>query len=133
MLDRALVGVVNLLRIVAAARESVQLVVAHVRDHRQQLRIFAEELPPNVVAALRFVGLVLAVHHLFHPLHQQAGLVAREQPVPIAAPDHFDDVPAGAAEGRLQLLDDFAVAAHRTVEALQIAVDHEDQVVELLA
>ncbi len=32
-----------------------------------------------------------------------------------------------------QLLDDLAVAAHRTIEALQVAVDHEDQVVELFA
>ena len=34
---------------------------------------------------------------------------------------------------RLELLDDLAVAAHRTVEALQVAVDDEDQVVERLA
>ena len=50
-----------------------------------------------------------------------------------AAPDHLDHVPARAAEDRLELLDDLAVAAHRTVEALQVAVDDEDQVVELLA
>src|SRR5690606_9285419 len=33
----------------------------------------------------------------------------------------------------LELLDDLAVATHRTVEALQVAVDHERQVVETLA
>src|SRR5207245_5715748 len=32
-----------------------------------------------------------------------------------------------------ELLDDLAVAAHRALEALQVAVDDEDQVVELLA
>jgi hypothetical protein len=32
-----------------------------------------------------------------------------------------------------QFLDDFAVAAHRAVEPLQIAVDHPDHVVEVLA
>jgi hypothetical protein len=32
-----------------------------------------------------------------------------------------------------ELLDDLAVAAHRAVQALQVAVDDEDQVVELLA
>jgi hypothetical protein len=53
--------------------------------------------------------------------------------VPVAAPDHLDDVPAGAAEDRLEFLDDLAVAAHRAVEPLQVAVDDEDQVVELLA
>ena len=46
---------------------------------------------------------------------------------------HLDHVPAGAAEDRFELLDDLAVAAHRTVEPLQVAVDHEDQVVELFA
>ena len=46
---------------------------------------------------------------------------------------HFDHVPAGAAEGRFQFLNDAAVAAHRAVQALQIAVDHEDQIVQLLA
>ena len=50
-----------------------------------------------------------------------------------AAPDHLDHVPAGAAEIGFQLLDDLAVAAHRAVEALQVAVDDEDQVVEPLA
>ena len=39
----------------------------------------------------------------------------------------------GAAEVGLELLDDLAVAAHRAVEALQVAVDDEDEVVELLA
>ena len=56
-----------------------------------------------------------------------------EERIPVAAPDQLDDVPAGAAELALELLDDLAVAAHRAVEALQVAVDDEDQVVELLA
>ena len=64
---------------------------------------------------------------------QQAVVVGGEQRVPARAPDHLDHVPAGAAEVRLELLDDLAVAAHRAVEALQVAVDDEDQVVEVLA
>ena len=39
----------------------------------------------------------------------------------------------GAPEDGLELLDDLAVAAHRAVEALQVAVDDPGQVVELLA
>ena len=66
-------------------------------------------------------------------LTQQAVLVLGQQRVPVAAPDDLDDVPAGAAERAFQLLDDLAVAAHRAVEPLQIAVDDEDQVVELFA
>ena len=66
-------------------------------------------------------------------LDEHAVDVAGEQLVPLAAPDDLDDVPAGAAEQRLELLDDLAVAAHRAVEALQVAVDDEGQVVEPLA
>src|ERR1019366_213104 len=68
-----------------------------------------------------------------HDTLQVAADVTRQQWVPARAPDHLDHVPAGAEKRRLELLDDLAVAAHRTVEALQIAVDDEDQIVELLA
>ena len=66
-------------------------------------------------------------------LDQQAVGVLGQQRVPVGAPDHLDHVPAGAAEGAFQFLDDLAVAADRAVEPLQVAVDHEDQVVELFA
>jgi hypothetical protein len=56
-----------------------------------------------------------------------------EQRIPVVAPDHLDHVPAGAAEEPFELLDDLAVAANRTVEPLQVAVDDEDQIVELFA
>src|SRR4029434_11267166 len=46
---------------------------------------------------------------------------------------HLDHVPAGAGEQRFELLDDLPVAAHRAVQALQIAVDDERQVVEAFA
>src|SRR5690606_31729983 len=58
--------------------------------------------------------------------------VAGEQVIPLAAPDDLDDVPAGAAEERLELLDDLAIASDRTVQALQVAVDHEREIVQAL-
>ena len=60
-------------------------------------------------------------------------VVLGEQRVPAGAPQALDDVPARAAEIGLELLHDLAVAAHRPVEPLEVAVDDEDQVVELLA
>ena len=87
----------------------------------------------EVRAGFDGVLLILAVDDLAHPLDEQAVLVLREQRIPVLAPQHLDDVPARAAEHRLELLDDLAVAAHRAVEPLQVAVDDEDQVVELLA
>ena len=59
--------------------------------------------------------------------------VLGEQRVPAGTPQALDDVPARAAEVGLQLLHDLAVAAHRPVEPLEIAIDDEDEVVELLA
>jgi hypothetical protein len=89
------------------------------------------EVLADVGARLDGVFLVLPVDDLAHALDEQPLVVLLEQRVPLAAPEHLDHVPAGAAEDRFQFLDDLAVAADRAVEALQVAVDDEDQVVEL--
>ena len=83
---RRLVGVVDLARIVAAALQAQQLVVAQVRHQVQQLGIFAEEILADVGAVLGDVGLEFAVHHFAHALEQQAGGVARQQRVPVRRP-----------------------------------------------
>ena len=53
-----------------------------------------------------------------------------DQLVPLGSPNHLDDVPAGTPEDPLEFLDDLTVAAHRPVEALQVAVDDPDEVAE---
>ena len=123
----------DLRRVVAAEAHRPQLVVAHVLDHAQQARVHAVEVLADVGAAGDRVLLVLAVDDLAHALRQQAVVVLRQQCVPLGAPQHLDHVPARAAEDRFELGDDLAVAADGAVEALQVAVDHEDQVVEPLA
>ncbi len=133
MLDGRLVGGVHLDGIVAAERQLLQLLVGQVLHHVEQPRIGAPELLADGGARFDGVLLILPVDHLAHALHEEPLVVLLEQRVPLAAPDHLDDVPPGAAEDRLELLDDLAVAADRAVEPLQIAVDDEDQVVELLA
>ena len=124
---------VDLLRVVAAALQAPDVLVAHVGDRGEQLRVLPEEVLAHEGAVVGLHRLVVAVDGLHHHATQRAVLVAREQRIPVAAPDQLDDVPARAAELALELLDDLAVAAHRPVEALQVAVDDEDQVVELLA
>ena len=133
VLDGRLVGRVDLGRIVAAATQLAELLVAQVGDHRLQPRIDAEEMLADVGAGHDGVFLILAVDDFAHAADQQAVGVAGQQRVPVRAPDDLDDVPAGAAEGPFQFLDDLAVAADRAVEPLQVAVDDEDQVVELFA
>ncbi len=132
-LDGGLVGVVDLDRVVAAQRQLPELVVRQVLDHVEQPRIDAPEVLAEIGTRFDGVLLILAVDDLSHALHQETVVILGEQRVPIPAPEHLDDVPAGASERRLELLDDLAVAPDRTVEALQVAVDDEDQVVELFA
>jgi hypothetical protein len=119
--------------LIVAAGKVAQIVVAEVRDHLAQPRVGAEEVLARVLAALDGVALELAVDGGVHLVQQHPVFVLRQQLVPLRAPDDLDHVPAGAAEHRFELLDDLAVAAHRAVETLQVAVDDEDQVVELLA
>ena len=84
----------------------------------------------DVAAVVRLVRLVVAVRGDVHQVDQRAVPVCVQQRVPLPSPDHLDHVPAGAPEERLQLLDDLAVAPDRAVQPLQVAVDHESQVVK---
>src|SRR5690606_33049171 len=107
--------------------------VAHAADHFEKLRVFAEEMFSNKFAVVRFVGLVLAVDGFFHDAAQNAFFVASQKRIPVSAPDQLDNVPAAAPEIALELLDNFAIAAYRAIQTLQIAVDDKNQIVELFA
>ena len=133
VLARRLERGVHLPVVVPAAGQAADLVVRQVLDHLAQPRVTAEEVLADVGARLHAVGLELPVRRGVHLVDQHAVGVLRQQRVPVAAPDDLDHVPAGAAEERLELLDDLAVAAHRAVEPLQVAVDHEREVVQFLA
>ena len=133
VLGRGLVGGEHLPVVVPAAAQPPDLLVGHRLDHRAGAGIPAEEVLADEGAVLGLVGLVVAVRGVVHQVDQGAVGVLGQQGVPLAAPDHLDDVPAGAAEVGLELLDHLAVAPDRPVQALQVAVDDERQVVELLA
>ncbi len=132
VLGRGLVGGVDLAIVVAAATELGEIVVGQVLDQLAQPRVRAEEVLADIGATGHRELLELPVERLVHLLDEQAVHVAGEQVVPLATPDDLDHVPARAAEGRFEFLDDLAVAAHRAVEPLQVGVDHEGQVVEAL-
>ena len=65
-LDRRLVGVVHLHRIVAAEAKPLQLFVRQMLDHVEQPRIGAEEVLAHVGAVFDRVLLILAVDDLPH-------------------------------------------------------------------
>jgi len=127
------VGGIDLLRIVAAAPQLLELLVTIGAHHIGHFRVFFEKIFADIVTTGHRVHLVLTVRDFFHAFGQQPVFILGQQRVPVAAPDHLDDIPAGAAEGGFQFLHDFAVAAHRPVQTLQIAIDDKDQVVKLLA
>ena len=124
---------VDLHGIVSAAAQPVDVLVGHVRSERLQLRILVEEVLAVEAPVGRRVGLELAVDSLVQPLQQHRLLIAREERIPVRTPQHLDHVPTRAGEEAFQLLHDRAVAAHRAVEPLQVAVDDEDEIVEPLA
>ena len=133
VLDGLFVGVVDLFGVVAAAMEEAKLLVGLVRDEGEEFGVFAEEVLAEVLAVLGLEGLEVAVDALFHTLEEEAPGVFGEELVPVGAPDDLDDVPSGSAKCSFELVDDAFVAADGAVEALEVAVDDEDEVVELFA
>ena len=131
MIHGALEGVVNLERVVPAAAEPFELIVGFIGDHFKKFRVLAEEFLADVRAALGFEVLVFAVYAFLHALDKKAVVIAGKQFIPVRSPQALDHVPACAAEGGFQFADNAAVAADRPVQTLQIAIDYEDQIVEL--
>ena len=123
---------VNLARIVPAKTQAAQGLVRKRLDELEQTRITAKEMLANIRAGGHHQLLVISVHRLTHALDQQPFGIAFENRIPLTSPKNFDHVPSGAAERGFELLDDLSIAAHGAVEALQIAVDDKNQVVELL-
>ena len=119
--------------IVAAAFQTVDVPVRHMRDERMHFRVFIEEVNEIVAAVSRAQRLILAIDRRRESAKQRMLLVAREESVPFRAPEDLDDVPARAAEKALQLRNNLPISAHRPVQALEIAVDDEGQVVEPFA
>ena len=116
---------IQLAHVVTAAAQGVDLGQRHVRDQCLQLRIELEEVRLVVGAIVGAQRLILAVGGFGKTPQQRMMGIAREQRVPVRSPQHLDDVPARTREQPLEFLDDLAVAAHRPVEALQVAVDDE--------
>ena len=86
VVDRGLVGRIDLDRVVAAAGQRPDLRVGPVRDHRGGFRIAAEEVLADVGAVLRLEVLVFAVDAFLHQLAQLAVRVPGEQLVPARSP-----------------------------------------------
>src|ERR671923_218537 len=119
--------------VVAASPQPLEVVVGKVLDHLSETGVGPEEVLADVTPGLDHVLLELTVERRVHLVYEHALSVAGEKLVPFPAPHDLDHVPPRAPEQRLELLNDLAVAAHGTIESLEVAVDDEDEVVEALA
>ena len=116
-----------------AAAQSHEIIIGEVCDKLLQIGLRSKEVLANVGTARDDVFLELSVNGCIHLPNKVASGVLGEQVVPLATPDHLDHIPAGSTEEAFELLDDLAVAAHRSVEALQVAVDDPGEIVETFA
>ena len=126
-----LVGGVQLAVVVAAPRQVAQVVVGEVLDQGPQPGVGAEEVLADVGAVLGGVLLELAVDGGVHLVEQDPVDVAGSSSSHL--PPHttlmtFQPAPRKVASSSWMIL---PLPADRTVEALEVAVDDEDQVVEL--
>src|SRR5690625_4284970 len=66
MVDRRVIGGIDLMRVMAAAVEPPDVLVGHVSDHGLELGVLAEKMLAGIRAAFRLEVLVLAVDRLLH-------------------------------------------------------------------
>ena len=124
---------VYLYRIVAAATQPVDVFVRQMRYQRLQVRILVEKLFAVEAAVGGGVFLEFAVDGFVQAFENHVFGIAGEQRIPLRTPQQLDHMPAGAGKQTFEFLDQRTIAAYRTVEPLQVAVDDEDQVVEAFA
>ena len=127
------IGRIELHRVMSTTRQSIDLLIGHACRQRTQ----GIALPKEAFAIEGTVGgrisLELTIHGARKGIDQRALGVAREQSIPVTAPDQLDHMPSRAGEQGFEFIHDAPVAPHRPIQTLQIAVHHEHQVVEPLA
>ena len=127
------IGSVDFHQIVAATFEPVNLFVGQALRELRELRVLSEECLSVKAPVFGRKGLHLSIHGAGKSFDQRPVCVACKQSIPVAAPNEFDDVPTRATKQFFQLVNDATIAAYRTIQSLQIAVDHPDQIVQAFA
>ena len=124
------VGSMDLDQIMAAALEAVNLLVGHALRQPCQLGVLAKKGVSVKAAVFGGKSLHLPVYRVGKGFGQCACGITGKEAIPVAAPDQFDNVPASPGKQLFKLVNDAAIAAHRAIKALQVAVDDPDQVVQ---
>jgi hypothetical protein len=124
---------IDFLRILTTPLDLANFLIRECIHHALEGRIaFHPVFTLNLARKYR-VALIVAIQALIHAFLEYTLVVLRQQAIPATAPDHLDHFPVGTAKRALQLLDDLAVATHRTIQPLQIAVHDDDEIIEFFA
>ena len=124
---------VNFDEVMPAAFQAVDLVISHPLCQFCELFVLSKECVAIKAAIFCGEGLHLSVDRVCKSSCQGARDIAGKQTIPIATPNELDDVPACAGKEFFELVDDSTVTAHRAIQALKIAIDYPDQIVEAFA
>src|SRR5208283_903861 len=130
---RGLICGVDLARVVAPLAQRAKLFVGVMFNQGQKPRVGPKNVLANVGARFHSELLHLPVDHFAEPLDEQALGIALKDGIPVRSPNNLDAVPACAAEGRFEFLYDLSVPAHGTIQALKVAVDDKNEIIEPLA
>src|SRR5260370_21473719 len=93
VLDRSIVGGMHFDGVVTAEPHAGELLVRKMLHHLEQPGIGAEEILPEIRAALDEIFLVLAVGDLAHASKKHTIAIGLNELVPIAPPADLDNVP----------------------------------------
>ena len=127
------IGCIHLIGVVTTAVKRHNLVIGHILDQLQQFRVLAEEVLSGIGAAIGLVVLQITVTDFIHTLDQHTALIFLQQRIPVSTPDNLDHIPASTAENTFELLNNLAIAANRAIKALQVAINHKNQVLKPFA
>ena len=128
-----MIGRINLAQIMTAAFESIDFFVSERGTDGLQARTLTKEMFAIERAIIRSKSLQLSVHRAIECINQFTVGITRKERIPIRAPQEFDHIPASATKQGFQFIDDVTIAAHRSIETLQVTVDNEDEVIEFFA
>ena len=132
MIYGCIVGRKNLFRVVTTATHFPNLVACKVAHHIEQFGIGSEELLTHVFAIGNREFLRFPIHNFAHTFYQFSFAVFFQNRIPVATPEYFNYIPACTTEYSFEFLHNFSVTTHRTVETLQVTVNHKNQIIQFL-
>ena len=109
------------------------MLIAESLSELGKLRVLAKEVIAVKAPILGGEGLHLPVHRVGKSFHQGLLDISGKQAIPVTAPNEFDHIPSRTAKEFFQFVNDAPVTANRTIQALQVAIDHPHQVVQFFA